>query len=44
LSSRALCPGSIYPRTSAGAHGWIPVTSTGMTTLRLWFHLRRRNS
>jgi hypothetical protein len=29
LSSRALCPGSIYQQRSAFVDGWIPVTSTG---------------
>src|SRR6185312_833558 len=31
-SSRALCPGSIVPRTLESADGWIPGTSPGMTT------------
>src|SRR4051812_8821824 len=31
LSSRALCPGSIYQLTPAFADGWIPGTSPGMT-------------
>ncbi len=30
-SSRALCPGSIFPLAPEPADGWIPATSTGMT-------------
>ena len=37
LSSRASCPGSIYPLAPAPADRWIPVTSTGMTAGRVGF-------
>ena len=33
VSSRALCPGSNSPFAPAQADGWIPATSTGMTTM-----------
>jgi hypothetical protein len=32
VSSRALCPGSIYRLAPVLADGWIPATSAGMTT------------
>ena len=32
LSSRALCPGSIYQPAPAFVDGWIPATSAGMTS------------
>jgi len=35
LSSRALCPGSIYRLALTRADAWIPVTSTGMTPVDL---------
>ncbi len=41
LSSRALCPGSIPQLAPEVEDGWIPVTSTGMTTSQMLLGILR---